>query len=41
VSTNPRAELHDIVQRYAEWEIISPPERRSAEKSVSFSPWRR
>ena len=33
-----RAERHEIAARYAEWEIIGPPEVR-ARTGATFSPW--
>ena len=33
------AERHEIAERYAEWEIIGPPEVR-ARAGSAFSPWR-
>jgi hypothetical protein len=35
------AELHEIAERYAEWEITGPPEIRSRGESGSFNPYRR
>jgi hypothetical protein len=33
------AERHEIAARYAEWEIIGPPELRRP-SSAAFSPWK-
>ena len=36
------AERHAIAARYAEWEIVGPPEFRNADPAAaSFNPWRR
>jgi hypothetical protein len=35
------AELHEIAARYAEWEIIGPPEIRTDSQGGSFTPWPR
>jgi len=35
------AEKHEIAGRYAEWEIIGPPEIRDVDRQAGyFSPWR-
>ena len=34
-----KAERHEIAARYAEWEIIGPPEIRQP-TGASFNPWR-
>ena len=33
------ADLHVIAERYAEWEIVGPPEIRSRRSAGMFSPW--